>query len=76
MQATITTPAGKLRTQTSCRYVLLRWTRNVETGETTPPVIVRRSDSLQTMYTIRRRKAGRRGDVFGIFDTTTGEQQS
>lgn len=76
MSATLTTPAGKLRTQTSCRFVLLRWTRNVETGETTPPVIVRRSNSLQTMHTIRRRLAGRRGDVFGIFDTTTKEQIS
>jgi hypothetical protein len=70
MSATLTTPAGKVRSQSSRRFVLVRWRDGQE------PRIVKRSDSLETLRTHRRRQGFESTVHFIIFDTTTGEPQS
>lgn len=67
---TLTTPAGKVRSQSQCRFVLVRW----RDGQ--PPRIFKRSDSLDTLRTARRRQGFESTVHFIIFDTTTGEPQS
>jgi len=71
-QATLTTPAGKLRTQSQRRYVLVRWTEH--DGVTSPPRLVRRSDSLATIAAVKRRLQGRRHEFYVIYDTITKEE--
>lgn len=71
-QATIKTAAGPVRTQTSCRYVLVGW-RRTGTGPT-KPYIAKRSDSLETIRKVRKTKGYAAIEAWAIFDTTTKEE--
>jgi len=68
MTITLTTPAGKVRSASARRYVLVRWF--VDGGK---PVVVKRSDSLETLVSIRRRAGFESAVRFMVFDSTTGE---
>ena len=69
MTITLTTPAGKVRSASARRYVLVRW----RTYEESKPRIVKRSDSLDTIRAHRRRAGFEHAVSFTIFDSTTGE---
>lgn len=70
--ATLSTAAGAVRTQSSCRYVLIGW--RYHNGATTKPRVAKRSDSIETIRKVRKSKGFASSEFWVIFDTVTKEE--